>query len=272
VDGLPVATWGKPRPEAGFTLHRIPDGWHLFVRTTLYAEVVVSQSASFDEPGTSRVGFSGYTAGSFGAGNPPDCGPGHTGRRLTVWGGLAPAGWTDDGVDVEMEQGDYELASCSGVPKRGLRGRAMAVVRGYVYALRVREEPDDDGEADESLLVFLPRGALVSASADPETPVATSNTGTFTRLTLPLARGTAGTASVRVSPASLRLWQRLRRGNAGASAFEDPAHVNDDLLVGVDVAWQGDVRFGSVTFALPRTAERRAFAGVLAAARVVGSD
>jgi hypothetical protein len=270
VDALPVATWGAPLPDAGFVLHAIPDGWSVFVRTTLYAEVVVAASASYEEHGTSRVGFSAYTASSFAAGDVPPCGKGHTGRRLAVWGGMAPAGWTDEGVDVEMDQGDYDLSTCQALPKRSLRGRARAVVRGFVYALRLREEPEDDRPGPESLLVLLPRAAMVSASADPDRPIQTTNTGTFTRLTFPLTVGEAGTASVRVSAPALQLWGALRAGRR--MPMIEGTKLDEDLVVGVDVTSDVDRRSGSISFALPRSADRRPFQRLLAAAHVTLPD
>ena len=263
VDALPVATWGNAWPAAGFTLHRLADGWALRVRTTIFAEVIVTASGSSGEKGTSPVGFSAFTGGSFGEGAVPACGPGSSGRRLAVWNGFAPAGWTDDGIDVEMEEGDYDLATCSGSPVRSLRGRASAVVPGYVYAVRAREEDDDDN-VSESLVVFLPRGVLVSAGADPNVPLEASNTGAFTRLTFPLVQGTAGSASLRLSPAALALWARLRQMRP--AGFTDSSTVAEDLLLAVDVAWQGTTRVGSVSLAVPKAKNRRAYAGLLAAA------
>jgi len=265
VDALPVATWGEAWDGAGFTLHKLRDGWSLWVRTTIFAEVIVTAGGPSGEKPTSPVGFSAFTGGSFGEGSVPACGPGSSGRRLAVWDGFAPAGWTDDGIDVEMEEGDYDLATCRGTPVHSLRGRAAALVPGYVYAVRAREE-DDDGNARESLVVFLPRAYLVSTAADPTMPLEAANTGAFTRLTFPLARGTAGSASLRLSPASLALWARLRQMRRVAD-FVDPAALGDDLLVGVDVAWQGDSRLGSLSLAVPKAKDRRAYAGLLAAAK-----
>jgi hypothetical protein len=265
VDALPVATWGEGWHGAGFTLHKLKDGWSLWVRTTIFAEVIVTASGPSSENGTTPVGFTAFTGGPFGDGAVPACGPGSSGQRLAVWDGFAPAGWTNDGIDVEMEEGDYDLATCSGTPVRSLRGRAAAVVPGFVYALRAREE-GDDGNGHESLVVFLPRGALVSTGADPRTPLEASNTGAFTRLTFPLARGTAGSASLRLSPVSLALWARLRQTRSSV-AFSDPSPVAENLLLGFDVAWQGDARSGSLSLALPRAKDRKAYAGLLAAVK-----
>lgn len=268
VGALPRATWGAPSPDAGFTLRKVRDGWSLWVRTTLFAEVVVSATASYQASGTSPVGFSSFTAGSFGAGEPPDCGPGHTGKRLAVWKGMSPKRWTEDGVNVEMNEGDYDLATCSAAPIRSLRGRARAVLPGYVYAIRVRDGDDEDGPQTESVVFFLPRGALVSATEDPETPVATTNTGTFTRLSFPLEEGTAASASVRLSPASLRLWSRLREAGNPIWNFEDGSAPHDDLLLGIDVVRQGEATHASLTLALPKGGAPRAYAKLLAAAAI----
>ncbi|HEY1694291.1 MAG TPA: hypothetical protein VGG39_19110 [Polyangiaceae bacterium] len=268
VDALPVATWGPAWGAAGFTLRRTGNGWTVFVRTTLYAEVVLSESAAYEDQGTSRLGFSAFTgAADFGRGLPPPCGRGHTGKRLAIWGGIAPAGWTDAGVDVEMNEGDYDLATCDAAPRRSLRGRAAALVKGYVYAVRVIEAGEDGDPVSEAVVVYLPRGAMVSATADPDLPIETTNTGTFSRLTFPLTRDAAGSASLRIAPASLRLWSRLRAGTPLATAFEDTSAAHDDMLVGVDVAWEGKQRFGSIAVGVPAVPDRRMYAGFLAAVR-----
>jgi hypothetical protein len=270
VDTLPVATWGEAWPAAGFSLHRVVDGWSLWVRTTIFAEVILTASGSSrKQDGTLPVGFSAFTGGSFGEGQVPFCGGGLSGRRLAVWNGFAPAGWTDEGMNVEMEEGDYDLATCTGTPVHSLRGRASAVVPGYVYAVRAREE-DDDGNSREELVVFLPRGALVSTAADPILPLQASNTGAFTRLTFPLAPGTAGSTTLRISPAALAMWARLRQMRGPILDFRDASVLHDDLLLGVDVVWQGDRRLGTLSFSMPKPKERRAYAGLLAAAKRAG--
>jgi hypothetical protein len=267
VDALPVAEWDEPRRGAGFVLHKTKDGWNLWVSTTLFAEVIVATGATHLE-GAARVSFTAFTGGrNFGVGVPPVCGTDTLGSRLAFWSGFAPAKWTDAGVDVEMEDGDFDLATCTATPKRSLFGRAGAIVPGYLYALRVRDE-DTAGRSSESLVVYMPRGALVSTTVDPTTPLNASNTGPFTRLTLPLERGTAGAASVRVSPASLSLWSRLRRAGGFVPSFDDPTPPHDDLLLGVDVAWQGDARVGTVTFAPPPGRDARPYSKLLAAAKL----
>jgi hypothetical protein len=263
VAALPVAEWGPAAKGTGFSLRRTPGGWNLWVRTTLLAEILVAGGGPRTPTGASAVGFTAFTGGDFGQGDIPDCGAGHLGTRLAVWSGFSPAGWTDDGVDVEMGDGDYDLATCSAQPKRSLVGRAAAVVRGFVYALRTRQQ-DDEGRPLESLVVFMPRGSLVATASDPAMPLQAANTGPFTRLTFRLRESSAGTASVRVSPAAMALWTRLR-SRAWTTGFIDRTRAQDDLLVGIDVAWQDDVRLGSISLALPAGRDARPYAKLLAA-------
>ena len=265
VDAVPVATWGPAWRDAGLTLRMGHNAWSLWVRTTIFAEVIVTAARPSGDKQTAPVRFTAFTGGSFGDGSIPACGPGSSGKGFVVWDGFAPAGWTDEGIDVEMEEGDFDLATCRGTPIHSLRGRAAALLPGYVYALRAREE-DDDGNAKESLVVFLPRGALVSTAADPLMPLEASNTGAFTRLTFPLVRGSAGSASLRLSPAALVLWARLRQTKAPAT-FTDGSALGDDLLLGVDVAWQGDTRLGSLSLSRPKGKGSAAYTGLMAAAK-----
>jgi hypothetical protein len=256
-DALPLATWSDPRATAGFALHPRGNGYKLWLRWRLFAEVVVENTRGGAE-------FSAFTGGSFVEGVPPECGPGHTGSFPARWAGLAPRHWTEAGVDVEMGDGEFDLASCDARPRVSVEARAAAIVPGFVYGLRVRRS-----EGDETLFVFLPRGVLVSAAGDPAAPIALSNTGPFTRLSMPLERGGARSAAVRVTPASLRLWSHLRTTIAPVWSFEDKTEPHDALLVNVDAAWQDDRKLGSITLALPRRHDRRPYAALVAAAHAV---
>jgi hypothetical protein len=260
VERLPVATWGEPTSGAGFSLAKIPDGWRLWVRSHIFAEVVVVTTPSFG----SKVLFTAFTGGSFADGDVPACGSKAKGKQLALWSGFSPDGWTRDGVDVEMGTGDLDLATCSATARRSLHGRAAAIVPGYVYALRTLSE-DDSGPG--KLVVFLPRGAFVSTAGDPTTPIDTSNTGSFTRLTFPLDHGKGGSAVVRLSPASLALWSSLHRTGAPVWGFDDKSAPHDDLLVEVDVTRQADVALGTVSLAVPPGKSRAPYQGLLAAAR-----
>lgn len=253
-DALPVATWGEPRATEGFSIHPHGNGYRLWLRSRLFAEVVVENTRGATE-------FSAFTGGSFFEGTPPECGPGHTGSFPAHWAGLAPRHWTDAGVDVEMGDGDFDLASCDAHARASVQARAAAIVPGFVYGLRVRRDEDD-----ETLFVFLPRGVLVSSAGDPDPPIALSNTGPFTRLSMRLERGGARSAAVRVGSESLRLWSHIRTTLAPVGSFEDRTAPHDALLLSVDATWQDDRKLGSISLALPQRRDERPYAGLVAAA------
>jgi hypothetical protein len=260
IEKLPVATWGEPTPGAGFRLRKIPDGWRLWVRSHIFAEVIVATAPSTG----SKVLFTAFTGGAFADGDVPACGTRARGTQMALWSGFSPDGWTRDGVDVEMGTGDLDLETCSASARRSLHGRAAAIVPGYVYALRTLAE-DEAGAG--RLVVFLPRGAFVSTAGDPTTPIDASNTGSFTRLTFPLAPQAAASAVVRLSPASLALWSSLRATGAPVWGFDDKSAPHDDLLLEVDVSRQDDLALGTISLAVPPGKSRAPYAGLLAAAK-----
>jgi hypothetical protein len=269
VDALPVAEWGPPARGSGFSLQASQDGWTVRLRPRLFAELAVSMPPSRQRSAGNFTSFNGFTtftgASGFGVGEVPRCGAGHVGAGIAAWSGFSPRDWTEDGMNVELDSGDYDLQTCHARPRRSLVGRARAIVRGFVYALRAREQ-GDDGRPLESLVVFLPRGAMVSTAADPATTVQAANTGPFTRLTFPLRDASAGTANLRLSPLSMRLWRYLQQG-LRAFAVVDAARFQDDLLVGIDVASQGDRRIGSIAVALPEGQDAKPYAKLLEAMR-----
>ena len=258
VDELPVADWSGPTAGAGFNLRGVPDGWTLRIRSHVFAEVVVATTPIHG----SRVVFTAFTGGSFSRGDVPKCGPGVSGTLMAMWSGFSPDGWTRAGMDVEMGIGDFDLTTCSATPRRSLHGRAAAIVPGFVYALRTR---DEDSGASEKLVVLLPRGAFVSTGADPMAPIDASNTGSFTRLTFPLVPGTGGSAAVRLSAASLSLWSSLRGKAAPVGGGGDRSAIHDDLLLEVDVSRRDDASLGMLSLAVPPGTSRKPYADLLAA-------
>jgi hypothetical protein len=257
VSSLPVAEWGEPEKPSGFTLTPLgTDAYRLWIQSTLYAEVIVANTLG-------AVAFSAFTGGSFSQGAPPECGKGHTGKFPTRWSGIDPRGWTDDAVKVEMGQGDFDLSTCSAAARTTIQARAAAIVPGFVYGLRVKQGDD------EALVVFLPRGALVSTGGDPNAPLNQSNTGPFTRLTFPVEAGAGSTAAARVSPAALGLWRHLRQTIAPVWSFADTAAPKEDLLVGIDVVCQAERKLGTLTLSLPSNRDPGPYATLLKAARAL---
>jgi hypothetical protein len=257
VDTLPVGKWADPSRPHGFRISPLGnDAFRLWIDSTLYAEIVVSSTRRSLE-------FAAFTGGMFSQGVPPECGKGHIGRFPTRWAGIDPRSWKDADVGVEMGIGDFDVATCSASARLTIETRARAILPGFLYALRVRQEDS------EALVVFLPRAAWVSASGDPNFPLEQSNSGPFTRLTLPIVVGEGQTAAARVSAASLRLWSRLRQTIAPVWSFEDPAAPREDLLVGLDVISQAGSAMGTLTLSLPAKKDARPYAKVLSAARAM---
>jgi hypothetical protein len=223
------------------------------IHTYLFAETILL--------GTNE--FTAFTGGPFFSGELPKCGPHENGTRAARWMGFSPTRWTDEGLDVEMGEGDFDVSTCKTTPSASLFARAKALVPGFVYALRVRDEKGD------WLYVVLPHGTFVAAGGDPTTPLAAANNGTFARLRFPLAKGTAASAAVRISPAALALWDELRKTGTPVRDFADGTRTSDALLVTVEVSSQGDVKVASLSFALPQAVQRAAYAPLLRAARSV---
>jgi hypothetical protein len=169
------------------------------------------------------------------------------------WAGFAPAGWTDDGVDVELADLDFHRATCSATTRLVARTRARAIVPGFAYATRLKV--DYAGESkEERLVIFLPYGQMISTSGDPDFLLDEGDAGPFTRLSLPIGPGGSASAAVRISPTAMKMWRGLRAGQAGQVAREgaDGSSPSDDLLVALDVVWVGDKKTLMVSLALPK--------------------
>jgi hypothetical protein len=254
VDALPFGRWGDPSRDHGFRIARL--GWNeyqLVIGSMLYAEVTVS--------GTAQGGqFTAFTGGSFSQGPLPECGRGHAGRFPARWAGIDPRHWTDADVGVELATADFDAADCRASARVTVEARAAAILPGFVYALRFRRE---EGEA---LIVFLPRAVVMSTSDDPSWPLDHVNTGPYTRLTFPLEANVGRSAALRISPASLHLWSRLRASVASVGPFQDATLPGDNLLVGIDVINQAGATTGTITLALPPKTDARPYARVFEAA------
>jgi hypothetical protein len=111
----------------------------------------------------------------------------------------------------------------------------------------------------------MPRGAQVAAAGDPETSLEAIDSGSFTRLTFSLAPGSAASASVRVSPASLRLWKAMRSTGSSVPSFQETTTAEQNLLLDFDVSVADDRSLASLSFAVPHRADVKPFAPLLEA-------
>lgn len=257
VADLPLGKWADPSRPHGFRVAPLgTQGYRIRIESTLYAEVTVANTRRSLE-------FTAFTGGSFSMGVPPECGRGHIGRFPAHWTGIDPRRWTDDDVGVELGSGDFDVQVCRADARATVETRAHAIVPGFAYALRVKQEADEG----EALVVFMPHAAMVSASGNPSFPLEQANAGPFTRLTFPLQGAGGRSAALRVSTAALRLWSRLRRTIAPVMSYQESAPAKDDLLVGLDVVQQAGTTMGTLTLSLPGKRDPRPYAKVLSAAR-----
>ena len=269
VDGLPSMTWRDPPSRRGFSIVATGDAWLLRMRAPLLAEAIVYGRPSYE--GSSAVIYSGFTGGTFWQGDASSCGSGVRGEVPARWSGFSPKNWTDEGIDVEVGEGELTLATCRGRTLQFASGRAAALVNGFVYGLRVTRPSGTTGPS-ETLYLFLPRASQVAASSDPGSLTETADAGSFTRLSFVVTRGKAAAASVRLSAAALRMWSALRARGSPVPGFEDTAEAESNLLLDVDVSAVDDTRMlASLSFSVPAGVDAKPYAKLLAAVKTVAN-
>jgi hypothetical protein len=206
--------------------------------------------------------FTAFTGVGFVTGPPPECGQGHQGLLAARWAGFARQGWTEDGVDAELADADFHAATCRASVRLVARARARAILPGFAYALRLKTDLGGKRQ-DERLIVFLPPGQMVSTSGDGHSlTLNESNSGRFTRLSLPLNPGRTSAAAVRVSLTAMRMWRATWAGQP-AKAVSDESLPMDDLLIGLDVVWRGRRRTAMVSVSLPEESDRSGYGRVV---------
>jgi hypothetical protein len=221
-----------------------------------FAEVSIRSSPGAAQPqGTPFVAFMGY---SFESGEAPPCTPWGKQVLPARWAGFSTRGWTDDAMDAELAEAEFSVATCRAKPRLVAKARARALLPRFAYALRVKADSSGDSP-EERLVVFLPYGQLVSTTGDPGDPLAVSDVGSFTRLSLPLRPGEASAAAIRVSPGAMQVWRDIRAGKV-ARAPTEQVSAGDELLVELDVAWHGAKKTALLSIALPKGVDPKAYA------------
>ncbi len=228
----------------------------VFIRADLFAEIDLG-------------GFTLFTGAPFPASGMPPCGPKEEGVIEARWSGFSARSWRDDRMEVHAAEGLYDKATCEATSSRAGSVTAHAIIPGYVYAYRKRAAAD--AMPGESLVILLPRAPDSSVTALPTRGQEYIHTGAFSRVTLPISAGSGMGFLARLAPSDIDLWQRLYRTRAPVrSSHEvggDPTAPVEPLYVGVEVAWEGDRRRGTLQLATS-TPRAPAFAPVIAAARM----
>ena len=236
---LPLAAWGPP--DAASFVHFTngqTNEYHFVIEGVSFGELHVSD-------------FLAYTGNDHATGTWPSCNLAkHVARRLIAeWRGLSIRHWTDDGVDVVMSRGVFDETPCRATATTTLKGRAEAIVPGFVYALRV----------EDALYVVAPRATLAASTDD------AAGSGPFSSALLPVTPSHDATVSLRVSRSSIAAWLHIRSSPGQLAPNETP---NDEqLLLTIEVRARGDGHVASVTAALPADANEGIYGDLLDAMR-----
>jgi hypothetical protein len=214
--------------------------------------------------------FFASTAGYYQTSNAPRCGGTSEGFMEARWSGIVGRSWRDDRVGVLSATGLFDRRSCEATSARAGTVDAKAIVPGYVYAYR--ESAPSDVTPSESMVVILPHSAEVSLTAGPDRGEALRTSG-YTRVTMPVERGSGRGFVARLSPESFDSWKRLRatRSAVKDSVVPQPGPNGEQvwpLLVGMEVTWEGDRRRATLQVSLADGAKKQAYAAFLRAAKV----
>jgi len=119
----------------------------------------------------------------------------------------------------------------------------------------------------ESLVVILPPAEWVALTMSPDAAAEAMRVGAYTRVALPLGRGSGSGFVARITPSSVAAWKRLR---STRRPLVDPLTPSQDvpLLVGVDAMWEGDDKRATLTVAVPEGAVAKHYAPILKAAKL----
>ncbi len=236
---LPVGTWGALRPGAAFNMTTDPPEFH--IGGMRFAEVSVGSFTAFTDTAVSTAKW-------------PQCH--RLGGALAVWRGLSLDEWSEDSIAVVMTRGPFDFVSCTAKPEASLIQRAVGIVPGFVYAVRV----------DDVVYVVLPHASFVSAAHN------AAGSGPFSSATLPCKPHHESAAAMRIATSSLTRWQEI----STYGPWADPGRVSSDdpiasLLVIVEVRARGDRNIVSVSAAVPHMSGEDVYAPFFDAMKRAGA-
>lgn len=210
--------------------------------------------------------FVAATDGPYLTVNAPACGPTESGSVAARWSGFEARSWRREEIRVLSAEGLFDKSTCEAHALRAGSVAAKAIVPGFVYAYR--EWAADDVMPGESLVVILPPADGLSITMSPDRSREASRTGSYTRVTLPVTRGSGRGFVAQLTPDSLETWRLLRLLSRTVSPRPDivPKEAAIPLLLGVETTWEADERRAVLTLALPEGAEPKRYAALLSAA------
>ncbi|NUO54126.1 MAG: hypothetical protein HOV80_35210 [Polyangiaceae bacterium] len=214
--------------------------------------------------------YSASTAGSYSTRNAPSCGTGNEGFLQARWSGIVSRSWRDDRVGVVAAEGLFDKSNCQAKPNRAGRVEAKAIVPGFMYAYRALASVDDMPR--ESLVIIMPYTVEVAISTGRSGELDALRATGYTRLTLPVERGSGMGFVAKMTPGSFDTWKRLKAGRSAvietySGTTTDQGQPFWPLLVGMEVTWQGDKRWATLQISLPEGAKKKSYAAFLQAAK-----
>lgn len=210
------------------------------------------------------------TAGSYSTRNAPSCGIAYEGFLEARWSGIVSRSWRSDRVGVLAAEGLFDRKTCEAKPARAGSVDASAIVPGYIYAYRA--VPAADLMPRESLVIIMPHTQEVALAAAPTAEADALRTSGYTRVTMPVERGSGTGFVAKMTPGSFGTWNRLKGGRS-AVIESDTSTLQPDgkplwpLLVGMEVTWQGDRRWATLQISLAEGAKKQEYAAFLRAAK-----
>jgi len=236
---LPVGTWGPLLGRNSFSLTTDPPTFH--IEGMRFAEVSVGGFSAFTDTFASTVTW-------------PQCH--RPGSTMALWRGLSLDQWSEDSIKIVMTRGPFDFASCVAKPEASLVNRALGIVPGFVYALRV----------DDAVYVVLPHASFASATRN------RTGSGPFSSATLPCKPHQESAAAMRISASSLTSWQEI----SIYASWADPGRTDsaadpNQLLVIVEVRARGDGNVVSVSAAVPPTTSEDVYEPFFAAMKRAAS-
>lgn len=143
--------------------------------------------------------------------------------RSVSWEGIDVGTWTADSAEYVAYAGSFDHCSCRGTATRYGQATAVAIIPRVLYSFR----RSSGGGAEEIVFVGPPSRWIATTGDDPA-PM-DQGFSAFTRLALPVRRGSAASAELRVERADLGSF--VRRGAGGGGAGHDQGGGVDPVSV-----------------------------------------
>ncbi len=155
--------------------------------------------------------------------------------RVVSWEGFRTASWTRHAIEYVRYEGTLDPL-CQVSATRFAKVRAQAIVPGLLYGFRTCEKvcdaPNDDPNREELLVLIGPRASWVGSSAPSVALQTNPHVGSFSRIVVPLKRGSSASAFINVEEHELNRFLDAFNLKSGEKRKNLPV-----TQLAVDVSW-----------------------------------